>query len=78
MLGPLIGPVVGGLLAQFASWRFSFTLVAVVATFDLLLFLYLVEETLDKSSGQKSNRANPLRPFQLVCLASRVLAKELL
>ena len=66
LLGPLIGPVLGGLLVQFASWRYTFLLLAVVATVDMLLFLYLVEETIDKSKKGKSSRANPLLPFKLV------------
>ena len=66
LLGPLIGPVLGGFLVQFASWRYSFLLLSVVATVDMLLFLYLVEETIDQSKKGKSSRANPLLPFKLV------------
>jgi len=74
LLGPLIGPVLGGLLVQFASWRYSFLLLSVVATVDMLLYLYLVEETIDQTKKGKTSRANPILPFKLLFTKPKVLA----
>ena len=54
MLGPALGPVIGGLLVQFLGWRAIFWFLAVVAASYLVLFALSVPETARNVVGNGS------------------------
>jgi MFS family permease len=45
MMGPAIGPVIGGILAQFLGWRSIFWFLVIVAGCFLVSFALTVPET---------------------------------
>lgn len=63
MLGPVIGPVLGGIISETISWRWIFWILLILgATLFLITFLFL-PETLRSLVGNGSGYANPT-PFQ--------------
>jgi multidrug resistance protein len=45
MMGPALGPVIGGILAQFLGWRSIFWFLVIIAGCFLILFMLTVPET---------------------------------
>ncbi|KAK4212144.1 major facilitator superfamily domain-containing protein [Rhypophila decipiens] len=45
MVGPSVGPVVGGFINQYASWRWTFYLLIIWSAIDLVLLTFFVPET---------------------------------
>lgn len=61
LIAPILGPVLGGALAEFASWRYCFFIMAVISFPLLLIFVIKVPET-RKPTNWKSF-TNPFRPL---------------
>src|SRR3990167_7840190 len=70
---PVVAPIIGGLFAAYLSWRYSFLLEALIATFNFLLFLYILPETISAASKHRS--FNILLPYKTVrfCVTSFLL-----
>ena len=45
IVGPSVGPVVGGFINQYASWRWTFCVLIIWSAIDLVLLALLVPET---------------------------------
>ncbi|KAI1382308.1 major facilitator superfamily transporter [Hypoxylon crocopeplum] len=59
LLAPAIGPVIGGLLAQFVGWRFIFWLLAILAGVVFIIHATFLPETCREIVGDGSIRPHP-------------------
>lgn len=64
MLGTVIGPVLGGIIADQLSWRWIFWVLLIIGSIFFLAILFFLPETLRALVGNGSIVANPT-PFQL-------------
>ncbi|KAI1375839.1 major facilitator superfamily domain-containing protein [Hypoxylon crocopeplum] len=62
-LGPVIGPAIGGFIAQGAGWRWVFWLVAIIdGVMTILTFFFLSESHAETALRAKANRFNKEQP----------------
>jgi DHA1 family multidrug resistance protein-like MFS transporter len=61
-IGLSFGPMIGGLVAEYAGYRVSFVIGAVLMAVDFLLVLILVKESRDSVTAEDQN-ANPATPL---------------
>ncbi|KAL7629225.1 hypothetical protein AAE478_000745 [Parahypoxylon ruwenzoriense] len=68
LLAPAIGPVLGGVLSQFAGWRFIFWILSILAGFVFIIHAFFLPETCREIVGDGSIRP-PLayRTFWQLC-----------
>ncbi|KAI2629619.1 major facilitator superfamily transporter [Hypoxylon sp. NC1633] len=59
LLAPAIGPVIGGVLAQYTSWRFIFWLLAILAGVVFIIHAFFLPETCREIVGDGSIRPHP-------------------
>lgn len=64
MLGTVVGPVLGGIIAEQLSWRWIFWILLIIGSTFFLAILFFLPETLRALVGNGSIVANPT-PFQL-------------
>ncbi|KAK0719348.1 major facilitator superfamily transporter [Lasiosphaeris hirsuta] len=60
VLAPSLGPVIGGLLAQYLGWRWIFWFLAITASVNLGFMLLFFPETCRRIVGDGSVRAHPI------------------
>ncbi|KAI0889845.1 major facilitator superfamily transporter [Annulohypoxylon maeteangense] len=60
LLAPAVGPIIGGILAQFVGWRWIFWLLAILAGFVLVLHAFFLPETCREIVGDGSVRPHPV------------------
>ncbi|KAK2613302.1 hypothetical protein N8I77_000223 [Diaporthe amygdali] len=60
VLAPSLGPVAGGLLAQYLGWRSIFWFLTIIAGITLILMLFFFPETCRKLVGDGSIRPHPI------------------
>ncbi|XDG06658.1 hypothetical protein ABKA04_006273 [Annulohypoxylon sp. FPYF3050] len=60
LLAPAVGPIIGGILAQFVGWRWIFWLLAILAGFVLAVHAFFLPETCREIVGDGSIRPHPL------------------
>ncbi|KAI9319551.1 major facilitator superfamily domain-containing protein [Zopfochytrium polystomum] len=81
LLGPVVGPVAGGLIAQYVGWRWMFVLLAVVGAAVWLAIFFFLPETLrsrtgngtrpsphQQQPGAKKPGFNPLAPLAFLAV----------
>lgn len=76
LLGPAIGPVVGGILSQFLGWRSLFWFLVIFASCWLSLFLVFFPETARTAVGNGSIPPKGWNMSLLNYLAARKIKKE--
>ncbi|KAI0427697.1 major facilitator superfamily domain-containing protein [Xylaria sp. FL1042] len=78
ILAPSIGPVIGGVIAQYLGWRWIFWFLTILSGFVLVLFLLFMPETCRLIVGDGSIRPHPFyRTFwQLIKDAHRKRAMK--
>lgn len=59
VLAPSLGPVLGGILAQYLGWRSIFWFLTIIAVVALILMLFFFPETCRKVVGDGSIRPHP-------------------
>lgn len=59
-VAPSLGPVLGGVLAQMAGWRWTFGFLAISGAFSLVLIAIILPETAHKIVGNGSHLATAL------------------
>eukprot|EP01094_Clydonella_sp_ATCC50884_P010272 TRINITY_DN1984_c0_g2_i1.p1 TRINITY_DN1984_c0_g2~~TRINITY_DN1984_c0_g2_i1.p1 ORF type:complete len:451 (-),score=136.17 TRINITY_DN1984_c0_g2_i1:332-1684(-) len=64
LVAPIVGPVLGGALAEYASWRYCFFLMALASFPFVLLFAFVVPET--RKPSRWRSMTNPFRPLAFV------------
>ncbi|KAI0147846.1 major facilitator superfamily transporter [Hypoxylon sp. NC0597] len=60
LLAPAIGPIIGGILSQYAGWRWIFWLLAILAGFVFLIHAFFLPETCREIVGDGSIRPHPV------------------
>ena len=60
VLAPSLGPVLGGILAQYLGWRSIFWFLTILAAVTLILMLFFFPETCRKLVGDGSIRPHPV------------------
>lgn len=60
VLAPSLGPVLGGVLAQYLGWRSIFWFLTILAAVTLILMLFFFPETCRKLVGDGSIRPHPV------------------
>lgn len=65
LLGPAIAPPIGGLLATYASWRWTFVLLGSCGVLVVICIFFFLPETLDLSPEAKKKRLRP-NPFRSI------------
>ncbi|KAK0642048.1 major facilitator superfamily transporter [Cercophora newfieldiana] len=60
ILGPSVGPVLGGVLSQYLGWRWIFWFLAIAASVNLFAVLFWFPETCRHIVGDGSFRAHPI------------------
>ncbi|KAK0620610.1 major facilitator superfamily transporter [Immersiella caudata] len=60
ILGPSIGPVLGGVLSQYLGWRWIFWFLTIAAVLNLGVVLFWFPETCRRIVGDGSFRAHPI------------------
>eukprot|EP01089_Gocevia_fonbrunei_P013548 TRINITY_DN3490_c0_g1_i1.p1 TRINITY_DN3490_c0_g1~~TRINITY_DN3490_c0_g1_i1.p1 ORF type:complete len:442 (+),score=77.01 TRINITY_DN3490_c0_g1_i1:46-1371(+) len=64
LIGPVVGPVCGGFIAELFGWRWIFWGVACFAAVFLVLIYFLLPETLDlETANKKPLMLNPFKPL---------------
>ncbi|KAI2471188.1 major facilitator superfamily transporter [Annulohypoxylon bovei var. microspora] len=59
LLAPALGPIIGGILSQYAGWRWIFWLLAILAGVVLLVHAFFLPETCREIVGDGSIRPHP-------------------
>lgn len=59
MLGPVIGPILGGVISQAVSWRWIFWLLLIISGVMVTTIFFFLPETLRSLVGNGSGYANP-------------------
>ncbi|KAL1870975.1 hypothetical protein Plec18167_007282 [Paecilomyces lecythidis] len=73
MLGPALGPVIGGLLAKFLGWRSVFWFLVIISGGYLVIYIIVVPETARKIVGDGSV---PPREWWRMSLVQYIQAKR--
>ncbi|KAK4443650.1 major facilitator superfamily domain-containing protein [Podospora aff. communis PSN243] len=60
ILGPSVGPVLGGVLSEYLGWRWIFWFLAIAAAINLAVVLFWLPETCRRIVGDGSSRAHPI------------------
>jgi len=68
IMAPALGPLFGGILLLFTSWRVIFWLIAIWAFIAILLLMKWMPETLSKEKSNKINITNLFKTYKNILL----------